>query len=146
MFHVLVVAGLHVGAFAAFLLLPCTEIQAFTFVTSLAVVLCVICYVAVVEQRPPVLHAALMTLAVVLALVFYRRGELLNSVAIAAMIFLFASPSSLTDSSFQLSFLSMFCFAALAAFVAGEIHRAMRQRHARMARRLAHSSGRTTSY
>ena len=115
MFHVLVVAGLHVGAFAAFLFLPCTEIQAFTFVTSLAVVLCVICYVAVVEQRPPVLHAALMTLAVVLALVFYRRGELLNSVAIAAMIFLVASPSSLTDSSFQLSFLSMFCFAALAA-------------------------------
>ena len=56
-----------------------------------------------------------MTFVVVLALVFFRRVELLNSVAIAAMILLVASPSLLVDSSFQLSFLSMFCIAGLAA-------------------------------
>jgi competence protein ComEC len=79
------------------------------------VTLCVVGYVAVIEQRPPVLRAALMTLVVVLALLFFRRVELLNSVAIAALVLLVASPSLLADSSFQLSFLSMFCIAGLAA-------------------------------
>jgi len=82
--------------------------------TSLAIVLCVIAYVAVVEQRPPVLRAALMTMIVVLALLFSRRVELLNSVAIAALILLVASPSLITDSSFQLSFLAMFSIAGIA--------------------------------
>jgi competence protein ComEC len=72
-------------------------------------------YVGVVEQRPSVLRAALMTLVVVLALLFCRRVELLNSVAIAALVLLVASPALLADSSFQLSFLSMFCIAGLAA-------------------------------
>jgi competence protein ComEC len=113
-FHVLVVAGLHVGAFAAFLFWLARKLRLSRIWTSLAIILCVICYVAVVEQRPPVLRAALMTFVVILALLFFRRVELLNSVAVAALIFLVASPSLLADSSFQLSFLSMFCIAALA--------------------------------
>lgn len=55
-----------------------------------------------------------MTLVVVLALLFFRRIELLNSVAVAALFLLVASPFLLADSSFQLSFLSMFCIAGLA--------------------------------
>ena len=113
-FHVLVVAGLHVGAFAAFLFWLARRMRLSRFWTSLTVILCVTCYVAVVEQRPPVIRAALMTFVVVLALLFFRRVELLNSVAVAALILLLASPSLLADSSFQLSFLSMFCIAALA--------------------------------
>jgi competence protein ComEC len=114
-FHVLVVAGLHVGAFATFLFWFARKLRLSRNVTSVAVAVFVLCYVAVVEQRPPVLRAALMTFAIVLALIFFRRVELLNSVAIAALILLVASPSLLADSSFQLSFLSMFCIAGLAA-------------------------------
>lgn len=77
--------------------------------------LCVLGYLAVVEQRPPVLRAALMTLVVLLALTFFRKVELLNSVAVAGLILLVASPRLLKDSSFQLSFLAMFCIAGLAA-------------------------------
>lgn len=113
-FHVLVVAGLHVGAFAAFLFWLARRLKLSRFATSIAVVCCVAIYVAVVEQRPPVLRAALMTAVIILALLFFRRVELLNSVAIAALILLVASPSLLADSSFELSFLSMFCIAALA--------------------------------
>ena len=113
-FHVLVVAGLHVGAFAAFLFWLARKFRLSRAWTSLAIVLCVVAYVAVVEQRPPVLRAALMTLLVVLALLFFRRVELLNSVAIAALLLLVASPSLLTDSSFQLSFLAMFSIAGIA--------------------------------
>lgn len=113
-FHVLVVAGLHVGAFAAFLFWLARKFRLSRGWTSLAIVVCVIAYVAVVEQRPPVLRAALMTMIVVLALLFFRRVELLNSIAIAALLLLVASPSLLTDSSFQLSFLAMFSIAGIA--------------------------------
>ena len=113
-FHVLVVAGLHVGAFAAFLFWLARRLKLSRFATSIALVCCVAIYVAVVEQRPPVLRAALMTSVVIIALLFFRRVELLNSVAIAALILLVASPLLLADSSFELSFLSMFCIAALA--------------------------------
>jgi competence protein ComEC len=113
-FHVLVIAGLHVGAFAAFLFWLARRLKLSRFWTSLTVIICVIGYVGVVEQRPPVLRAALMTFVVILALLFFRRVELLNSVAIAALILLVASPSLLADSSFQLSFLAMFCIAGIA--------------------------------
>jgi competence protein ComEC len=114
-FHVLVVAGLHVGAFAAFLFWLARKLKLSRVWTSLAVLACVVAYVGVIEQRPPVLRAALMTLVVVLALLFFRRVELLNSVAIAGLVLLVASPALLADSSFQLSFLAMFCIAGLAA-------------------------------
>jgi competence protein ComEC len=114
-FHVLVVAGLHVGAFAAFLFWLARKLRLSRLWTSFTVILCVLAYVAVVEQRPPVLRAALMTIVVVVALSFFRRVELLNSVAIAAVILLVSSPALIADSSFQLSFLSMFCIAGLAA-------------------------------
>jgi competence protein ComEC len=72
-------------------------------------------YVAVIEQRPPVLRAALMASIVVLGGFFYRRLDVLNSAAIAALVLLVARPLSLRDSSFQLTFLAIGCIAGLAA-------------------------------
>lgn len=114
-FHVLVVAGLHVGAFSAFLFWLARKCRLSRFWTSLAILLCIVAYVAVIEQRPPVLRAALMTVVVLVALLFFRRVELLNSVALAGLALLVASPQFIADSSFQLSFLAMFCIAGLAA-------------------------------
>jgi Competence protein len=61
-------------------------------------------YIAVVEQRPPVLRAGLMAAVVVVGGFFYRRLELLNSAALAGILLLTARPLALRDSSFQLSF------------------------------------------
>jgi competence protein ComEC len=71
-------------------------------------------YVAVVEQRAPVLRAALMAAMVVLGGFFFRRLELLNSAAVAALGLLAAKPLGLRDSSFQLTFLAIGCIAGLA--------------------------------
>src|SRR5260370_1551094 len=71
-------------------------------------------YVAVVEQRAPVLRAAMMATIVVLGGFFFRRLELLNSAAMAALILLAARPLALRDSSFQLTFLAIGCIAGLA--------------------------------
>ena len=72
-------------------------------------------YVAVIEQRPPVLRAALMAAIVVLGGFFYRRLDVLNSAAIAALVLWAARPLALRDSSFQLTFLAIGCIAGLAA-------------------------------
>src|SRR5260370_1409677 len=72
-------------------------------------------YVAVIEQRPPVLRAAMMAATVVLGSFFYRKLDVLNSAAIAALVLLVAQPLALRDSSFQLTFLAIGCIAGLAA-------------------------------
>lgn len=113
-FHVLVVAGLHVGAIAAVLFWTGRKLRMARSLTMLLTLALLFSYVAVVEQRPPVLRAAVMAAIVVLGGFFFRRLELLNSAAVAALILLVAKPSALRDSSFQLTFVAIGCIAGLA--------------------------------
>ncbi|MGC1417075.1 MAG: DNA internalization-related competence protein ComEC/Rec2, partial [Candidatus Acidiferrum sp.] len=114
-FHVLVVAGLHVGALVVFLFWIGRALRFTPVWTALTTLIVLLAYVAVVEQRPPVLRAALMTAIVVLGGLFFRRLDLLNSTAVAALILLVAKPLAVRDSSFQLTFLAVGCIAGLAA-------------------------------
>jgi competence protein ComEC len=112
-FHVLVVAGLHVGALAVLLFWAGRRLRLGPMWIAILILGALIAYVAVVEQRPPVLRAALMTAIVVLGGLFFRRLDLLNSAAIAALFLLVAKPQEVKDSSFQLSFLAIGCIAAV---------------------------------
>ncbi len=114
-FHVLVVAGLHVGALAVFLFWIGRVLRLAPFWTALVTLTLLLAYVAVVEQRPPVIRAALMTAIVVIGGLFFRRLDLLNSAGIAALLLLIAKPLAVRDSSFQLTFLAIGCIAGLAA-------------------------------
>ncbi|HXX13652.1 MAG TPA: ComEC/Rec2 family competence protein [Candidatus Eremiobacteraceae bacterium] len=71
-------------------------------------------YVAVVEQRAPVLRAALMAALVIVGGYFHRRLDLLNSAALAALVLLLANPKYAIDAGFQLSFLAIGAIAGLA--------------------------------
>lgn len=113
-FHVLVVAGLHVGAIAAVLFWAGRKLRLKRSLTILFTLVLLFSYIAVVEERPPVLRAAVMTAIVLLGGFFFRRLELLNSTAIAALILLIAKPLALRDSSFQLTFVAIGCIAGLA--------------------------------
>ncbi|MGA3178166.1 MAG: DNA internalization-related competence protein ComEC/Rec2 [Candidatus Acidiferrum sp.] len=113
-FHVLVVAGLHVGALAFFLFWLTRRLRLPHTLATLVILLALFAYIAVVEQRPPVLRAGLMTGIVVLGTFYYRRLELLNSAALAALILLLAKPKAVVDTSFQLSFLAIGCIAGIA--------------------------------
>src|SRR5208283_1062170 len=113
-FHVLVVAGLHVGALAFFLFWLTRRLRLPHSLATLVILLALFAYIAIVEQRPPVLRAGLMTGIVVLGTFFYRRLELLNSAALAALILLVAKPKAAVDTSFQLSFLAIGCIAGIA--------------------------------
>src|SRR5262249_39272643 len=113
-FHVLVVAGLHVGAFAVFLYWLGHKLRISAAWTVLLLLFALLSYVALIEQRPPVLRATLMAVVLLAGGYFFRRLELLNSAAIAALLLLIARPLELQDSSFQLSFLSIGCIAGIA--------------------------------
>jgi competence protein ComEC len=113
-FHVLVVAGLHVGALAFFLYWLGNKLRLPRTLATVLLLAALFAYIAVVEQRAPVLRAGLMTGIVVLAGFFYRRLEILNSAAVAALILLVAKPAELFETSFQLSFLAIGCIAGVA--------------------------------
>jgi competence protein ComEC len=113
-FHVLVVAGLHVGALAVFLFWLAKWLR-LPRTTKIVLILAVLfAYVAIVEQRAPVLRAGLMTAIVLLGSVFYRRLDLLNSAALAALVLLVARPQYVADTGFQLSFVAMGCIGGIA--------------------------------
>ncbi len=113
-FHVLVVAGLHVGALAFALYWVGRKLRLSPMWTTLFTLTVLFAYVAVVEQRPPVLRAAMMAATVVLGGFFFRRLDLLNSAALAALLLLVAKPLALRESSFQLTFVAIGCIAGLA--------------------------------
>jgi competence protein ComEC len=113
-FHVLVVAGLHVGAVTALLFWLGRKLRMSRSWTIVFVLTLLSAYVAVVEQRAPVLRAASMAGIVVIGAFFYRRLELLNSAALAAIALLVARPLALRDSSFQLTFVAIGCIGGLA--------------------------------
>jgi competence protein ComEC len=113
-FHVLVVAGLHVGALAFALYWVCRKVRLSPMWRAAFTLTVLFAYVAVVEQRAPVLRATLMATVVVLGGFFFRRLDLLNSAALAALVLLVARPLALRDSSFQLTFVAIGCIAGLA--------------------------------
>jgi competence protein ComEC len=114
-FHVLVVAGLHVGAIAFLLFWLGRKLQMSTVVTVAITLALLFAYVAMVEQRPPVLRAALMASVVAIGTIFFRRLDLLNSAALAALLLLVARPLLVSDGSFQLTFVAIGCIAGIAA-------------------------------
>jgi competence protein ComEC len=113
-YHVLVVAGLHVGALAVFFFWLGRKLRFSVSVASLITFLALAAYVGMVQDRPPILRAALMVALYLCARPFFRRVELLNTIALAALLILFWKPSLLMDSSFELSFLAAGVIAALA--------------------------------
>jgi len=113
-FHALVVAGLHVGAIAIFIFWLCRLLRLPLSATTAVTLIVLAGYLGVVEDRPPILRAALMTAIFLCARLLFRRVALVNTVALAALILLIARPGEVFDPSYQLSFLAAGVIAGLA--------------------------------
>jgi ComEC/Rec2-related protein len=114
LYHLLVIAGLHVGLIAGLVLgfLRLLGLnQTWRNVLLLAVLLG---YALLVEQRAPTLRATLMIVAFVVANLLGRGHAALNSVGLAAMVLLLVRPAWLFDSGFQLSFAAALLIVGLA--------------------------------
>lgn len=112
-YHVLVVAGLHTGALVVFVFWFCRRMRLPVVATSFVTVAVLAAYVGVVQDRPPIFRAALMATFYLLARPLFRRIDLLNTISLAGLTLLIWRPSSLLDSSFQLSFLAAGAIAGL---------------------------------
>ena len=113
-YHVLVISGLNVAALAAFVYLLGRFLQLPRWATVVLTLAVLGAYVAIVEDRPPIERAGLMAAAFLFSQLLFRRVDLLNSIAVAALVILALRPSALMDPSFQLSFLAVAMIGALA--------------------------------
>ncbi|MGH9681378.1 MAG: DNA internalization-related competence protein ComEC/Rec2, partial [Candidatus Acidiferrales bacterium] len=110
----LVLAGLHVGALAAFFIWAGRRMRLSLFSRTILTMAALAAYVGIVEDRPPILRAALMAAIYLFAQLFYRRMDLLNMASLSALLILVVRPSEIADSSFLLSYSAIAIIGALA--------------------------------
>ena len=114
LYHLLVIAGLHVGLLTlllAFLLRPFR----WTATTKSLIVLGFLTgYSLLVEQRAPTLRATLMIALCLVARLLDRDHSALNAIGGVALILLYLRPTWLFESGFQLSFAAALLIVGLA--------------------------------
>jgi len=115
LYHLLVIAGLHVGLLALLAELGLRVLRLGDYARSILVLAFLLGYASLVEQRAPTLRAALIIIAYLLARLLYRRHVALNAIGLAALLLLLARPPWLFESGFQLSFCAALLIAGLAA-------------------------------
>ena len=113
-FHVLVIAGLHIGFIAGLLFLLMRRFTRNRAIQFFSVVSIVFVYSFAVGAPTPVIRAALVFSLGILAPLVWRRAHALNIIAGAALVLLIWRPSDLLDPSFQLTFLSVISIVAIA--------------------------------
>jgi competence protein ComEC len=113
-FHILVLAGLHVGVLAALIFRAGKKLRLPITARAMLTIAALCFYMAIIEDRPPIVRAALMATIYLLGRMLYRRIALLNAVSLAAVAILLFQPSELAQASFQLSFLAAVIIAGIA--------------------------------
>jgi len=114
LYHLLVISGLHVGllAMAVGVLLRAMRLREKW--RSALLLLFLLGYAALVEQRAPTLRATLMILLYLVSRYLYREESGLNAIGLAALALLVYRPAWLFESGFELSFAAALLIAGLA--------------------------------
>ncbi|HEX5411451.1 MAG TPA: ComEC/Rec2 family competence protein [Terriglobia bacterium] len=114
LYHLLVIAGLHVGLLASIIVFFPYRFRVGESWRAACLLMFLGGYSLLVEQRAPTLRATLMIMAYVLARYVYRDRSALNAVGLAALILLFHRPAWLFEAGFELSFSAALLIAGLA--------------------------------
>ncbi|MEO8027380.1 MAG: ComEC/Rec2 family competence protein [Bryobacteraceae bacterium] len=113
-YHALVISGLHISVLATVLLFL-LRICLIPPIPSLALAAAAAwIYAAASGGSPPVIRAAAGFSLFLLAQIFFRRGRLLNFLALVAIGCVAIDPAEVYDASFQFSFLCVLALAGLA--------------------------------
>lgn len=100
--HVLAVSGLHVGYVLVIFLFLFGRFGIYT--RSVLTILGLLTFMFITGVPPSVFRATLMSIIIILAFLFNRSTNLINSIAIAAIIILIINPDEIYNPGFQLSF------------------------------------------
>ena len=113
-FHVLVISGLHItfiGGLTLLLIRFFTNQRLWQFVIAAGFLWA---YALAVGADVPVVRAAMTFTILLFSQAIYRRGTLLNSLGLCALILLVWRPSDIFTASFQLTFVSLAAITAIA--------------------------------
>ncbi|HJP33612.1 MAG TPA: DNA internalization-related competence protein ComEC/Rec2 [Candidatus Latescibacteria bacterium] len=102
--HALVISGLHVGLVALFFFTAFRILRLPPAAAYLATTAVLVLYAFVTDLQPPVVRSTVMAAVIMVGRVSGRRGEVFNSLGLAALVILALWPASLLTLSFQLSF------------------------------------------
>ncbi len=114
-YHILVIAGLHVGIIAWFLLAVLRACRCPNHAATLLVILFLIAYAWMVEARTPIVRAVVMATVYLAASIFERDRSSLNAIGTAAILICLWQPPQVFDPGFQLSFASVLSIAGIGA-------------------------------
>jgi len=115
LYHLLVIAGLHVGLIATLTLGLLRLLGLRTRWRYLWLLVIMVTYAFLVEQRAPTLRATLMLVTFMVAKLLDRDHSPLNAIGLAALVLLLTRPAWLFESGFQLSFGAALLIVGLAA-------------------------------
>jgi competence protein ComEC len=109
--HILAVSGLHVG----YILLIFTFIfgRFNIYVKSILTIIGLVLFLLITGVPPSAFRATVMTIVLISAFLMNKSTNLLNSVAIAALIILIINPEELFNAGFQLSFSAVISIAVV---------------------------------
>src|SRR5207302_2564607 len=106
-YHILVVSGMNVGILAFVIFWLAKRFRASEAVTTAVTIILSLLYAYMTDLGSPIVRAALMLSLYLTARLLYREKFSLNSIGTAALLMLLASPRTLFEASFQLTFLSV---------------------------------------
>jgi competence protein ComEC len=103
-YHLFAISGAHIAIISFFLFSFFKLVRIPTRISYLLVMAFLLFYAFLVEGRPSVMRATIMTLAFLLGKLIWRNVNLINTISISAFILLFLNPFSLFNLGFQLTF------------------------------------------
>lgn len=113
-YHMLIVAGLHVGILALCAMWFLQRLRIGDFAASAITIVLILSYAALTREGSPVWRAALMIDIYLAARFLYRRRAVLNALGAAGITLLVLDPNVLFGASFQMSFLCVALIAGIA--------------------------------
>lgn len=111
--HILAVSGLHVGLIVFILTGMLTVLRISEKLKIIVICLLLIGYIFLTGSSPPVVRAVIMAIVVIGAKLFERKGDIVNSLAFAAILILLVDAQQLFMPGFQLSFVAVLAIVLL---------------------------------
>lgn len=103
-YHLFAISGAHIAIISFFLFSLFRIIRIPERISYLLLIGFLIFYALLVEGRPSVMRATIMTVAFLLGKILWSRVNLLNTISISAFILLLINPNQLFHVGFQLTF------------------------------------------
>lgn len=119
--HILAVSGLHVGYILLIFIFLFGRMGIYH--RSLLTIMGLLLFMFITGVPPSVFRATLMAIILILAFLFNRSTNLINSIAIAAVIILLFNPAEVFNPGFQLSFAAVLSIGIIYPYIQNAINK-----------------------